>query len=223
MAIRFPARGIVILASALVVASCNTQSTQAPVAQAPSGASQAERDLAKQAKAFQKTVVQGIAVGVTVTFLAGGKSLKPGGALLIGVPLGAAAGTYVAHLQKRYTNKERRLDKARGDVETANKELEAAIATMRAVLAQQRSELAAIRKSTANNSALAREVTEAQGNLRNMERAIDGAEGWRREFSEARSVLQVEGQLAGIDPGIAALSQRIATMRKIANSLANEI
>ncbi len=223
MVIRFPTRGIVILASALVVAGCNPQSTQAPVTQARSGASQAERDLAKQAKAFQKTVAQGIAVGVTVTFIGGGKSLKPGGVLLIGVPLGAAAGTYVAFLQKRYANKERRLEKARDDVETANKELEAAIATMRVVLAQQRSELAAIRKTTGSNTALAREVTEAQGNLRNMERAIDGAEGWRREFSASRSVLQVEGQLAGIDPGIAALSQRIATMRTIANSLANEI
>ena len=138
-------------------------------------------------------------MGVTVTFIGGGKSLKPGGVLLIGVPLGAAAGTYVAFLQKRYANKERRLEKARDDVETANKELEAAIATMRVVLAQQRSELAAIRKTTGSNTALAREVTEAQGNLRNMERAIDGAEGWRREFSASRSVLQVEGQLAGID------------------------
>lgn len=223
MVIRFPTRGIVILASALVVAACDSQSTQAPVTQARSGASQAERDLAKQAKAFQKTVAQGIAVGVTVTFIGGGKSLKPSGVLLIGVPLGAAAGTYVAFLQKRYANKERRLEKARDDVETANKELEAAIATMRVVLAQQRSELAAIRKTTGSNTALAREVTEAQGNLRNMELAIDGAEGWRREFSASRSVLQVEGQLAGIDPGIAALSQRIATMRTIANSLANEI
>ena len=83
MVIRFPTRGIVILASALVVAGCNPQSTQAPVTQARSGASQAERDLAKQAKAFQKTVAQGIAVGVTVTFIGGGKSLKPGGVLLI--------------------------------------------------------------------------------------------------------------------------------------------
>lgn len=223
MVIRFSTRGVAILASALVVAACNPQSTQAPVAQVSPEASRAERDLAKQAKAFQKTVAQGVGVGVAVTFALGGKSLKLGDGLLIGVPLGAAAGTYVAHLQKRYTNKERRLEKARGDVESANKELEAAIATMRVVLAQQRSELAAIRKTTGNNTALAREVTQAQGNLRNMERAIDGAEGWRREFSASRSVLQVEGQLAGIDPGIAALSQRIATMRTIANSLANEI
>ena len=115
------------------------------------------------------------------------------------------------------------VERARDDVESANRDLEAAIATMRAVLAQQRSELAAIRKSTASNSALAREVTEAQGNLRNMERAIDGAEGWHREFSASRSVVKTEGQLAGIDPEIAALSQRIATMRTIANSLASEI
>jgi len=223
MATRFPTRGVVILVSALVVAACNHQSTQAPVTQRSSGASQAERDLAKQAKAFQKTVLQGIAVGVTVSLFTGDDSPGFGNALSIGVPLGAAAGTYVGYLQKRYTNKERRLEKARDDVESANRDLEAAIATMRAVLAQQRSELAAIRKSTASNSALAREVTEAQGNLRNMERAIDGAEGWHREFSASRSVVKTEGQLAGIDPEIAALSQRIATMRTIANSLASEI
>lgn len=223
MAFRFPAKIIVILASALSIAACNPETTQAPTSQAPASASKAEQDLAKQAKAFQKTVAQGIAVGITITFIAGRKTLKPSELLSIGVPFGAAAGTYVAFLQKRYTNKERRLEKARDDIDVANKELEAAIKTMRVVLAQQRSELAAIRKSTGNNAALAREVSEAQRNLKNMERAIDGAEGWKREFGSARSIVQVEGQLAGIDPGIAALSQKIATMRTIANSLANEI
>lgn len=223
MAFRFPARGVVLLTTALSIAACNQETSQAQVSQSSANASQAERDLAKQAKGFQKTVAQGIAVGVTVTFIGGGKTGNPGGLFLIGVPLGAVAGTYVAFLQKRYANKERRLKKARSDVATANKELEAAIATMRIVLAQQRSELAVIRNTAGNNAALTREVTEARGNLQNMERAIDGADNWRREFSDARSVLQVEGQLAGIDPGIAALSKRIATMRSIASSLENEI
>lgn len=223
MAIGFPTRSVIILTSALAVAACNHQATQAPAMQAPSNASQAERDLAKQARAFQKTVAEGMAVGAIISFGVGGNSSDLGDTLLTGVTLGAAAGTYVALLQRRYATKERRLEKARDDVESANKALEAAIATMRAVLTQQRSELAAIRKTTQSNSALAREVSEARRNLRNMERAIDGAEGWRREFSDSRSVLQVENRLAGIDPGIAALSKRIATMRAIANSLANEI
>lgn len=223
MAFRFPTKNIILFVSALGIASCGGETTQAPVSQLPANASQAERDLAKQAKAFQKTVVQGIAVGVTVTFIGGGKSSNPGGMLLVGVPIGAVAGTYVAYLQKKYANKERRLKKARADVQTANKELEAAIATMRAVLAQQRRELAEIRKTAGANPALSRELTEARGNLRNMERAIKGAEGWQREFSDARSMVKVEGQLAGIDPGIAALSKRIATMRSIANSLEKEI
>jgi len=222
MAFGFPARGIVLLAAALSIVACNQETSQEQVSQSATNASEAERDLAKQAKGFQKTVAQGIAVGVTVTFI-GGKSSNPGGLLLIGVPIGAVAGTYVAFLQKRFSNQERRLKKARADVQTANKELEAAITTMRIVLAQQRNELAAIRSTAGNNAALSRELNEAQGNLRNMERAIDGAEGWQREFSDARSVLQVENQLAGIDPGIAALSKRIATMRTIASSLANEI
>lgn len=222
MAFGFPARGIVLLAAALSIVACNQETSQEQVSQSATNASEAERDLAKQAKGFQKTVAQGIAVGVTVTFI-GGKSSNPGGLLLIGVPIGAVAGTYVAFLQKRFSNQERRLKKARADVQTANKELEAAITTMRIVLAQQRNELAAIRSTAGNNAALSRELNEAQGNLRNMERAINGAEGWQREFSDARSVLQVENQLAGIDPGIAALSKRIATMRTIASSLANEI
>ena len=223
MAFRFPTKNIVLLVSALGIASCVSESPQAPVSQTSANASQAERDLAKQAKGFQKTVVQGIAVGVTVTFLGGGKTGNPGGLFLIGVPIGAAAGTYVGFLQKKYANQERRLKKARTDVQTANKELEASIATMRAVLAQQRRELAEIRKTAGNNAALSREVTEARGNLRNMERAINGAEGWQKEFSDARSVLQTENRLAGIDPGIAALSKRIETMRAIANSLEKEI
>ncbi len=223
MAFRFPTKNIVLFVSALGMASCGTETAQAPVSQPSTNASKAERDLAKQAKAFQKTVTQGIAVGVTVAFIGGGKTGNPGGLLLIGVPFGAVAGTYVAFLQKKYANQERRLKKARSDVQTANKELEAAIATMRAVLAQQRRELTEIRKTAGSNSALSRELTEARGNLRNMERAIKGAEGWQREFSDARSVIKVEGRLAGIDPGIAALSKRIATMRSIANSLEKEI
>ncbi len=223
MAFRFSARCLAILLTAFSTTACNDQAAKGPAIQAPATASKEELLLAKQAKAFRKTVAEGIAVGVTVTFIGGGKSGNPGGLLLIGVPIGAAAGSYVAFLQKKYANKERRLEKARKDVRTANKELEAAIATMRAVLAQQRRELAEIRKTAGNNTALTRELNEARNNLRNMEQAIDGATGWQKEFSAARSVVQVEGQLAGIDPGIAALSKRIATMRSIANSLAKEI
>lgn len=222
MAFRFSSGGVVALVAMLSFAGCGPDTSQPPASQAPAEATRAERDLAQQANAFQKTVVQGIAVGVAVGLI-GGKGPKNGLGLWATVPVGTFGGTYVAFLQRRYANKERRLKKARDDIRTANKELEAAIATMRVVLAQQRSELAAIRQTPGASAALSGELREAQINLANMERAIDGADGWREEFSSARSVIQAEGQVNGIDPQIAALTRRIATMRSIADSLAEEI
>jgi hypothetical protein len=210
----------------LALASCDAGGPPAALtATAPAGASEAEQQLSRRAAAMQRTVVEGALAGAVaglagVKFL-GGKSGRPG--LYIGIPMGIAAGGYVAYLQDGYATKEAKLERAKADIDASNAEIAAAIATMRTVLALQQAELAEIRASSQGSAALGAEVKAAETNLANMRAAINGAAARQAEFESTRSLRLVEGQLTGIDPEIAEMSRRIAAMREIADTLANDI
>ena len=194
------------------------------------GGTPAEKQLSEQSFALQKTIVEGalaggVAGGLSVRLLPTGKAgNNVAGGVLIGTGLGAAAGTYVAFLQKRFRTKEARLEKLQEDARRNNAQVAAAIQTMRLVLAQQQADLNFLRTtSRPKDKALRAELEQAQGNLRNMERAIDGAEKRRAELSSTRDLQLVEGEVTGIDQEIAELAARIQNMREIANTLAEEI
>ena len=53
--------------------------------------------------------------------------------------------------------------------------------------------------------------------------AIDGAESRLDEFNATRALRLVPGQATGVDAQIADLSRRIAEMRTIASTLAQEL
>lgn len=184
------------------------------------GKSRAERELAKRAQAMQRTIAEGLltgaAIGTAVDIARGRRNNK---GLSIGITLGAAAGSYVALLQQKYARKEQQLERVRDDIRRANAELEAAIATMRAVLDLQTRELAALKRRAGSNARLAGELREAEANLANMRAAVNGAEGWKREFESTRSLKLVRGQLTGVDKELAELSARIQRMRRIADTL----
>ena len=210
----------------LSATGCNTATEPATKPVATSGTTNlmAEKDLARQAKAYQRTIAEGVGTGAVLGAIIGTvNNNNTAGGITIGVGAGALAGTYVAALQRRYVSKERKLEKMRDDINASNAELAASIATMQAVLNLQRGQLAAIRSQAGNNKELAREVSEAEANLSNMRATINGASKWQEEYQSTRSLKLVDNQLTGIDSEIALLSQRIESMRVIANTLAETI
>jgi hypothetical protein len=191
----------------------------------------AERELAGHAVAMQRTVLEATATGAVLGAAIGAlwrdesledrlRGAAAGGAL--GAAAGAAAGSYVAHLQQRYATREAQLERLRADIERTNAETAAAIETMRRVVAQQRRDLAAARES-GETEALAAEQRTARSNLQSMAAIIEGAEGRLEEFSSTRALQLVEGEGTGVDAEIAELGGRIAAMRQIAGTLAEEI
>lgn len=179
-----------------------------------------EADLARQAKAFQRTMAEGIAAGAAIGLLADTfSSNNNNSGLQIGIGTGAISGSYVARLQQKYRKKEQRLDRMHEDVTKANADLAASIATMQAVVAFQQSELDTLRASGAKKRQIRQELKEAQSNLDNMSKAIKGAQKWEKEFKSTRSLRLVNGQATGIDADIALLSSRIAAMKQVANQM----
>jgi uncharacterized protein YcfJ len=190
------------------------------------GASGPEAELARQAKAMQRTVLEGAATGALLggvgTALFGGDSEDVLKGALIGGVAGAAAGTYVGHLQRQYASDEDRLERLRADIERTNAESEAAVRNMRTVLEQNRRQLAAARAGARDTSLPAAEAA-AERDLANMQLVTAGAERRLEEFQSTRSLGLVEGQVTGVDSQISELSRRIADMRTITGTLAGEI
>jgi hypothetical protein len=193
----------------------------------PAGPDTPEEELALQARALQRTIqeaaVAGAMAGAGGAYVIGGRGAMPAG-ILIGIPMGISAGTYVGFLQQQYATNEARLERLQADIELTNAETEATIRTMRVVLDRQRRSLAEVRAQAGPGSeALTRQVTIAEENLANMAAAIDGAENRQAEFNSTRSLRLVNDQLTGVDRQIADLGQRIAEMRTIAATLSQDI
>ena len=191
-----------------------------------------EVQLRRQATAMQRTILEGAAAGVAagagLGFILGGgdeDSLRQG--IRIGLGSGIAAGSYVALIQKKYARKERRLAAIKSDLDKNAAEMRTTIRVMRDVLAVQRAELAEIRRRAAAGQAssgeLSAELSAANNNLAQMQKAINGASRRQAEFGQTRGLTLVSGGASAIDPDLAALSAQIAAMKAIANDLSAEL
>lgn len=221
MARRLSAARVIGIALALLLAACIDVTPRAPEPGTP------EEQLALQARALQRTIqeaaVAGAVAGAGGAYVVGGRGGMPAG-ILIGIPMGIAAGTYVGFLQQQYATNEARLERLQADIDLTNAETEAAIRTMRVVLDRQRRALAEVRaQAAAGSPELTRQVAVAEESLANMQRAIDGAQNRQAEFGSTRALQLVDNQLTGVDSQIADLGQRIAEMRSIAATLAQDI
>lgn len=218
---------IALLATSLALAGCGGSDQSAT----PEVSNQPEADLAKQAAALQKTVLQGaIAGGVTggaIGFGLGGSD-DTGSGISIGLGAGTLAGSYVAYVQRSYAGRETRLRQIKKDLDSNAAEMQTTLNVMNQVLAAQKAELDALNAraaaGTVDQAELQRELTEANGNLAQMELAIDGATKRQAEFNEARSLTIARGQTASpIDGDLANLSNQISQMRGIAGDLASSL
>jgi uncharacterized membrane protein len=214
----------ILLALPLVACNSTTEKVStAPPSTIAQDVANSEQELALQAKAYQRTIAEGVGTGAVVGTLLGTLTNNTKGGFTIGVGAGALSGTYVAALQQKYISKERKLEKVRDDINAANAQLAASIATMQVVLDLQTGQLAALRSQAGSNETLSKEITEAETNLTNMRTAVDGAGKWKEEFQSTRSLKLVENQLTGVDSEIALLSERIEAMRAISDTLAATI
>ena len=223
----------VFLAAALGLAGCEAPapSASAPAIRAAGATSASETQLRRQATALQRTILEGAlagaAVGAGFDLTLGRDGDSPFRGLQIGMATGLAAGTYVAHIQRRYLRRERRLEAIRADLDKNATEIQTTINVMRAVLAVQRAELAEIKRRAATGQAsptdIASELSDANANLAQMQKAIDGASNRQTEFGQVRGLTLVSGGGAAIDPELLALSAQITTMKSIAGDLADEL
>ncbi|MEH6835060.1 MULTISPECIES: hypothetical protein [Falsihalocynthiibacter] len=228
-------RGLTLLttvASLALVACGPTQTSPKKMAIAPTttvSASSAEKQLQRQATAMQKTILEGAVAGA---LLAGALSSNRRGAISIGpaigfgMVIGGSAGTYVAFLQKQYSNNEQRLDAVKSDIDANSAEIQQTINVMREVLAVQEAELKSVRarvNSGASPEALYAELADANANLLNMQLAIEGADRRQAELGQVRGLVLANNNTSLIDPDLAALAQQITSMKAIANDLENQL
>ncbi|MFV0361411.1 hypothetical protein [Tropicimonas sp.] len=226
MIIRRTRRALSIVCLSAALAACSTSGGQ--VTRANSG--DAEKDLRRMSAALQRTVIEGALAGAVVgPGFYYRRTVRPANvaaAAATGATLGAAAGYYVGWVQQEYATEEDRLERLKTDLDRNSAEIQGTINVMREVLAQQDRELAAIRaraaSGAADSGAVAAEVAEAQANLGEMQKAIDGASRRQEEFGAARGLVPAGGGSA-IDPELRQLSNQIAAMRSIATDLAENL
>ncbi|GGE51918.1 hypothetical protein [Actibacterium pelagium] len=220
------------LVATLALSACNT-TTPEPEAKPALTMAQNEQLLRQQAEAMQKTILEGAIAGAAVGggggfVLSGGSGDSARRGANFGLFAGAAAGTYVAFIQRKYIRRERRLDAIKEDLDKNAIEMQTTINVMRDVLVVQKAELAALQARAAAgedvSADLGAEVTQAQANLAEMEKAISGATNRQVEFGEARGLTLAGNEtLSPIDPELAALSEQIAAMKAIAQDLSQSL
>ena len=218
---RFAALKLATVVSAALLAGCVEGGPGAGA-----GASGPEAELARQAQAMQRTVLEGAATGALLggvgTALFGGDREDVLKGALIGGVAGAAAGTYVGHLQQQYASDEDRLERLRADIERTNAETEAAVRNMRTGAG---AEPPAARRGPGRRPRRGPAGRRSGGRARPRQHAAgDGGGG-----AAARGVPVDPLARAGRGPGdrgrrqIGDLSRRIAEMRSITDTLAGEI
>lgn len=217
----------IAVVSGLTLTACGPTSTQ-DATRTEAEQVDYEALLRQQAEIMQKTILEGAVAG---GFAGGGLGRLLGGddkdvqrGIRLGAAAGAAAGTYVAHIQRKYFLRSKRLEAIKEDLDKNAIEMQTTINVMQGVLAVQRDELNALRARAAAgeavDDALAAEVEQANANLAEMEKAIEGAVGRQGEFGEARGLtLARNDTVSDIDPDLAALAAQIDTMKLIAQDL----
>jgi hypothetical protein len=119
--------------------------------------------LAQQAAAFNRTVVEGAAIGAATGALIGalasrnrGQGALVGGA--VGVLVGLAAGAAVAGQQRQFASREDRLDASIDNARRQVGQLAAIVRTTDRIVAERRRELGALRSRAPGGGALASRV-----------------------------------------------------------------
>ncbi|MBL1435240.1 MAG: hypothetical protein COB08_003440 [Rhodobacteraceae bacterium] len=231
MAHRFFASKLVSagLVGALTVSGCGITPGVPTVTVTREATTSAEAELQRRSQALQKTIIQGAATGAVagaaLSLANDGKDFWRN--VLVGAAVGGLAGTYVASLQRNFSDRESQLKQARKDIGATNSDVAATLRVMRTVQRREISEVNELRAALAagqtDSASLAARISVAKANLGDMEGAIDGAENRAAEFTQARAAIAAEPGNGNIDSELSELQNRIAQMRAVADDLSKNI
>jgi len=231
MAYRFSASKLVSagLVAALTVSGCGTPPGAPAAASTRAATTSAEVELQRRSQALQKTIIEGAATGAAagaaLSLANDGKDFWRN--VLVGAAVGGLAGSYVASLQRNFSDRESQLKQARKDIDATNSDVAATLRVMRTVQRREIAEVNQLRAALAagqtDSASLAARISVAKANLGDMEGAIDGAENRATEFTRARAAIAAEPGNGNIDRELSELQNRIAQMRAVADDLSNNI
>lgn len=157
------------------------------------GLTPAEQRLRRQSRAFERTVWEGSAVGVSAGALLGAYAAHGIKGVIAtasaGGAAGGVAGAYLANKQKAFALAEDQLDSMIADVRRSNREMEALIASINVVIADDRRRIAAVEERHRSGQATEAELVairkRALENLAVVRDAARGARGQHAMFSGA--------------------------------------
>jgi uncharacterized membrane protein len=199
-------RLVAALLTCLIVTACGEVVTYTP--ETP-----AERELRESRERLQRTVGEGGLAGAGLGALIGGAAGGVQGAFAgaeVGRFGGAAAGGYVRQLQEQYATQEQVLDAVTVDLRRTNARMDDSIRAMRAALDERQ----------------AASATQDAGLTERLQAEVDDTVTVARQqeafFASTRSLLISDGlsTQASIDPELARLRDRVASMQSISDTLA---
>jgi hypothetical protein len=233
MAYRFSATKLVsaALVGTLTLSACAPGATSSVpgVTVIRGTATPEEAELQRRSQALQKTIIEGVATGAAagaaLSLINGGDNFWRN--VAIGAVAGGLAGTYVASLQRNFSDRESQLKQARNDIKATNTDVAATLEVMRIVQVREVAEVQELRAALAagrtDSASLAARIGGANSNLADMNGAISGAEARAEDFTKARAAIAAEPGDGNIDSELAELQNRIAQMRAVAEDLSTNI
>jgi len=190
----------------------------------------AEKRMREQSQAFQKTVWQGALFGagsgVLWAIIQGDDTKDILKNALIGDAVGGFSGTYIAHKQEQYSNKEDQLDSMIADVRESNEDTEALIASVRQVIDEDKRRLASVQKQVTAGTATDAQLNAVRNRISDNQAVVDQASKGARE--KYRMFQGAEQEFSKRNPGtdtsrlqseLKAYNQQIETLDGLAHSI----
>lgn len=184
-----------------------------------SAATPEDVQLRQQADDYNRTVVEGVAVGAVVGavlggLLGGGRGALIGG--LSGLAVGAAAGTYVANKKEKYAVAEDRVNAEIAEVQDANQKAAASLELQKKLVENSRARLAELQAGARTNSAMVAELKSEVGRSQErrilISKIIDGLKKKRDDFQEGANADSTASNAPALNSQIAELNKKIEEM-----------
>jgi hypothetical protein len=195
----------------------------------PESLTPSERRMREQSNAFQKTVWQGALIGAGTTGLIAvlvGEETAMLASLFGGGAAGGLSGSYVAHKQKQFSNKEDVLNSMIADVRKSNAETQEFIVSVREVIAEDQRRLAAVEQQVRKGQATQAELDNTRRRIADNKRIITQASQGARErqvmFQGAETIFHrnhPDSDTGGLQRELDAFNINIKTLESLAQSV----
>ena len=227
---------ITIIVSIFCLTGCETMPSSFGSLSTERELTETEKELHDQGDQFNKTVLQGAAVGAIagalLGALLGGDSQAAAIGAVTGAAAGAAGGYHVAKKQQHYATEEDRINSMIADVSKDNQKLVTYITTTKKYIAESNLRIEEIKKQHASALITEEEIKDHVARLKNnrsriaksIESLKESRDQYQYALDEQRSVSNIT-KVAQLDSEISMLESNINTMEsELANldSVINE-